>query len=57
MTGAVVCLVVFYCFMVLAGKRVKRIGRESVVVLIIITALQVAAVLYFVFTAKPPDLQ
>jgi len=55
MTGAIVGLVALYCLVIYGGKYARKPGLGSVLFLVVIAALQVAAVMYFVFTLKTPN--
>ena len=57
MTGAVVSLVTLYCLVILVGKHSRRTGTGGIMFLGIIAAVQVAAVLFFIYSIKSPVAQ
>ena len=56
MTGAIVGIVVLYCFVVYVGRHVRKFSYGSNLFIMAVAAAQVAVVLYFIFTAKNPAL-
>ncbi|HUI65831.1 MAG TPA: hypothetical protein VL126_13395 [Bacteroidota bacterium] len=57
MTGAIVSLVGLYCLVIIAGKRSRRVGIGGIMFLGVVAAVQVAAVLFFVYSIKSPVSQ
>ena len=55
MTGAIVSLVGLYCLVIIGGKMSKRPGAAGMFFVALVAALQVAAVLFFVYTVNVPD--
>ena len=54
MTGAIVSLVALYCLVIYAGKHTRRTGIGAIMFLGIMAAVQVAAVLFFIYSLKSP---
>lgn len=54
MNGALAGLILLFLVAILAGKHVRKPGLRSFLFIFTITVMQVAVVLYFIFTAESP---
>ena len=54
MNGALVGLILVFLVVILAGKHVRRPGPRSYLFIVFLTMIQIAVVMFYIFTAKSP---
>lgn len=55
MNGALAGLILVYLIVIVAGKKFRERGPREYLFIVVMTLLQVGVILYFIYTAMPPE--